>query len=80
MLLNKVVVFFPLAGSVAGTQTYGSKTYETRTEEEYLELNNTDAGYLVILCRADLQKYVPITLAVFKEWIYWERLEKKPKA
>lgn len=66
--------------SVAGTQTYGSKTYETCTEEEHLEANNTDKGYLVILCKADLSKYTPITLAVFKDWIYWERLEKKPKA
>jgi len=76
--LNKVVVFFPLA-SISGTATYGQKTYETCTDEEYLEANNTDKGDLVILCKADLPKYTPITLAVFKDWIYWERLEKKPK-
>jgi len=77
-LLNKVVVLFPLV-SGTGTETYGQKTYETCTEEEYLEANNTDKGDLVILCKAQLPKYTPITLAVFKEWIYWERLEKKPK-
>ena len=76
--MNKVVVFFPLT-SIAGTETYGQKIYETCIEEEYLEANNTDKGDLVILCKASLPKYTPITLAVFKEWIYWERLEKKPK-
>ena len=63
--MKKIVVFFP----------DGQRTFETACEEEYLEVNNTENGCLVVICRADLPKYRPITLAVFKDWIYWERVK-----
>jgi len=68
-LLKKIVVLFPDSQGRSN-----KRTFETACEEEYLEVNNTDKGCLVIRCDADLPKYTPITLAVFKDWIYWERV------
>lgn len=73
MLLKKIVVLFPYPDEKG---TLGQKTFEVPDETaEYLEVNNTDEGCLVVLRDAELPKYKRQTLAVFKEWIYWENIE-----
>ena len=75
MLLEKVVVAFP-SKSMSGID---EKVFETVADEEFLEVINKPDGCLVITCNANLRGYKPITLAVFKHWIYWERQTKETK-
>lgn len=69
-MLNEIVVVFPLPTE---KRQIGQKTFAAKTEEEFLKVTNTDQGCLIIICDAKLGGYKPITLAVFNEWIYWER-------
>ena len=78
MLLKKVKVLFlyPDSGGAVGSKTFTTKKHE-------LKVYNTDAGYLVLEDWAkDRGKNHKATigrewetLAVFKEWIYWEKVE-----
>jgi len=72
LLLKKIVVVFPYPDEKG---TIGQKTFKVADKEaEYLEVNNTEQGCLVIMCKAELPHYKPLTLAVFKEWMFWERI------
>lgn len=64
-MLKKVVVLFPLSKG-----TLGEKTFEG---QERLRVDNTDAGYLII--KED--DFEGKTYAVFKDWIYWVRVDEK---
>lgn len=91
LLLKKVVVVYPhphkeirtdistipVSSDVAMSVPFGEKIFETTTEEEYLEAINKPDGCLVITCNAQLRGYKPVTMAVFKEWIYWEPVKDK---
>ena len=69
-MLNKVVVFFPYHDS---KDTLGQKTFEA--DKGWLEANNTEHGNLIILSKTETAETRTCeTLAVFKDWIYWEKV------
>jgi hypothetical protein len=69
--LKKVVVLFPYPTPKG---TLEQKTFETK--EGWLEANNTTYGNLIILSKTEKAKIRTCeTLAVFKEWLYWEKVE-----
>ena len=75
MLLKKVFVVFPDPKThvLSAVASWGEKTYETK--KDHLHVFNKDDGTLVI---SDISGATPAnatTLAVFKDWIYWEKLE-----
>jgi len=67
-LLKKVVVLFPYPPHREGT--LGQKTYESKEGE--LSVYNTDKGDLVLQDHVGTDWTI---LAVFKDWIYWEKIE-----
>ena len=73
MLLKKIVVHFPYPDQKG---TFGTTTFEVKDKKaEYLLVDNTEQGCLIIRCAAELPKYNTHTLAVFKDWIYWVKSE-----
>ena len=86
--MKKVVVLFPYPEPTQANvaATVGQKTFEIKDGE--LHAYNTDSGCLIIKHTATEQhkgssNFVEAmkaasnftVLAVFKEWIYWERIE-----
>jgi len=73
-LLKKVVVLFPYPDNDSSVASaVGQITFEAK-EPNRLFADNTDKGILVVTERKSISDKGKI-LAVFKEWIYWKKIE-----
>lgn len=72
---SKVFVLFPYKDG-----TYGQKTFKVNNKEWItVHNNNADYGCLIVIANNEpkdkSKPYETRTLAVFRDWIYWQALD-----
>ena len=70
LLLKKVVVLF----HYPETESHGQKIFEAKANYSLTVDNTQDRILLIREQRTDAQEPMGI-IAVFKDWVYWEKLE-----